>query len=80
MFIIIKYFVSGGRRRKLRNVAVMAVCWSLWLERNGRRFNDVVGDEDGIWEMIKYWIAIWIFNSKEFKDLSLSVLCQDRSL
>lgn len=37
-------------------------------------FEDEEGDYDDLWERIKYLVALCIFNTKDFKDFSFSVL------
>ena len=66
-------------RRKLWDVAVKAICWSLWLERNNRIFEDVTRELDFIWDRVKYWVALWVYDSKDFKELSFFDLCRDWS-
>ena len=39
---------SGSWRKKLWNVAVIALCWSLWLERNIRTFENVEGTVESV--------------------------------
>ena len=46
-----------SRRKKLWNVDVLAICWSLWLEMNNKIFEDIKGERYFIWDKIKYWIA-----------------------
>ena len=41
-----------SRRKKLWNVAVLAICWSLWLVGNNRIFEDIRGEIDSIWEKV----------------------------
>ena len=55
------------KSRSLWNVIVMATCWSIWLERNKRIFEDSIDNVDCLWDKIKYWVAIWLFDVKDFK-------------
>lgn len=57
---------SGGRRKKLWNVAFMAICWSLWLEKNNRVFEDTNEGVDFIWDRVKHWVALWVYDTKDF--------------
>lgn len=58
-------------------MAILAVCWALWLERNSRVFEDTFEGVDFIWDMVKFWIAIWAYDSKHFKTFPFSVLYSD---
>ena len=58
----------------------MAICWSLWLERNSRIFEDKESSLEFIWERVKFWVALWVFETKEFKDFLFSDLIRDWSL
>ena len=51
-------------RKKLWNVAVIALCWSLWLERNNRICDNIVGTFASVWERVKFWVALWVFNTR----------------
>ena len=46
----------GGRKKKLWNVAIMATCWTVWLEWNSRIFEDIEGNLESLWERVKYWV------------------------
>ena len=60
------------KSRSLWNVVVMATCWSIWLERSKRIFEDSIDNVDCLWDKIKYWVAIWLFDVKGFKDALFS--------
>ena len=45
----------NSRRKKLWDVAVFAICWSLWLERNSRIFENIREEIDSIWDKVKYF-------------------------
>ena len=83
----IGFGLSGkGRRKKLWNSAIVAVCWSLWLERNKRMF-EPCRNIRSLWIPTQvtlgydnFWFALWIFNTKDFKDLLFTDLMRDRSL
>ena len=59
---------SGKRRKQLWNAAVIALCWSIWLERNNRIFDNVEDFVESIWERVKFWVALCVFKTIEFKD------------
>ena len=54
-------------------MAVIAICWSLWLERNNRIFEDVSSESDFIWDRVKYWVALCLHDSRYFKELSFLI-------
>ncbi|PON86642.1 hypothetical protein TorRG33x02_175780 [Trema orientale] len=68
------------RRKKLWNVAVIAIFRSIWIERNKRIFDDAKEDLNSIWEKVKYLVALWVYDTRFFKDLSFSDLCRDWSI
>lgn len=57
----------GKKGKVLWRMIVHAVCWSLWLERNRRIFEDKEECLDKIWSKLKFAIAWWIFNHKMFR-------------
>ena len=60
---------SGKRRKKLWNTAVIALCWSILLERNIEIFDSVEGSAEAIWERIKFWVVQSVSKTKELKDV-----------
>ena len=50
----------------------MATCWSIWFERNKRIFEDIIDNVDCLWDKIKFWVAICLFDVKDFKDVLFS--------
>lgn len=69
-------FGFGRRRKKFWNWAFLAIFWSLW-ERNKRIFDNEKGDCDFLQDKMKYWMALWVYNTKELKDLSFADLIRD---
>ena len=65
-------FPFSKKSRCLWNVVVMAACWSIWLERNNIIFQDSIDNVDCLQDKIKYWVVIWLFDVKEFKDVLFS--------
>lgn len=60
-------FGSSGycsRKNKLWNVAVFAIFWSLWLERNNRIFEDIKNNFETLWDKIKYRVYLTFLNPK----------------
>ena len=49
-------------------MVVLAICWSLRLEKNNRIFEDIRGEIDSIWDKVKYWVALWVYDTKDFKE------------
>lgn len=47
-------FGRSNSAERLWNPAALAVTWALWLERNDRIFDDLVGDVSEVWDRIKY--------------------------
>ncbi|PON52587.1 hypothetical protein PanWU01x14_208390 [Parasponia andersonii] len=68
------------RRKKLWNAAVIAIFWSIWIERNKRIFDDAKEDLNSIWEKVKYLVALWVYDTRFFKDFSFSDHCRDWSI
>ena len=65
---------NGSLRKKLWNVAVIGLCWTLWLESNNRIFDNIEGTIDSVWERVKFGVALWVFNTNEFNGLLFSSL------
>ena len=59
------------------NAVVLATCWALWLEQNNRISESIDRDSEFLWEQVKFWPAIWTFDTKDFKGSPLSELCRD---
>ena len=41
----------------------------MWLGRNKRIFEDSIDSVDCLYDKIKYWVAISLFDVKDFKDV-----------
>ena len=43
--------------------------WGLWLERNNHTFGGGYESSiEDIWDKIRFWVAFWLSDVKEFKD------------
>ena len=67
--VVTRLWGSGKRRKKLWITAVIALCWSIWLERIIEIFDSVEGSVEAIWERIRFWVALSVFKAIEFKDV-----------
>ena len=54
------------------NAAVFAILWAIWLECNIIIFKDK-------WDSIKFWVATWLHDAKDFDSFYFSVLTRDWS-
>lgn len=55
-----------------------AVFWVIWMERNGRIFDDFPGwCVDKIWDRSRFWSAVWGLVTLEFRTCSLSASLLD---
>ena len=53
----------------------MATFWAIWLERNNCIFEDGIEESvAAVWDKIKVWVVIWLFDVKEFKGCFFSNL------
>ena len=43
---------------RLWSAAVLAILWAVWLERNGRIFENIENKVEDLWEKIKFWVAL----------------------
>ncbi|EXC27870.1 hypothetical protein L484_009192 [Morus notabilis] len=68
---------ENNTRSVLWKVAMMAIWWRIWLERNRRIFERREEDSIITWDRIKLNIALWIHSNKEFCDLLYSDLVRD---
>ena len=50
---------------------VWAILWGIWKERNFRTFNDEFDSIFVLWDKIRYWVAIWVKSSKDFRHIPL---------
>lgn len=71
--------VDLGHYRKVRgkkhwNSACMAVCWTIWLERNRRIFKPVQEDVDYLWES-EVLVAPWIDDTKKNSNVYCLWIC-----
>lgn len=58
---------SNGRGNKIQNSACLAVCSSLWLERNRRIFEDKQARRHQVFgDNIKYWVALRVVDVNDF--------------
>lgn len=63
----------GGRREKSCGIAVLAVIWVIWLERNMWTFEEHRELEvDDLWDKIVFWSSFWVSISVAFKGVNLS--------
>ena len=49
----------------------------LWMEQNSKAFEDTEGTLESLWDRIKYWVTLWIFDTKDFRSLLFSDLVED---
>lgn len=45
----------------LWRAAILAVFWGIWLERNNIIFYDKGEEESVLWDKIKYWVSLWVY-------------------
>ena len=63
------------RGRVLWMVAVLAILWVLWLERNRRIFAGGGNSLDSVWERVRFWgFPLGYMMLKDFKNFSFSAL------
>lgn len=55
---------SSLRGRILWKVAILAVFWGIWLERNGRLFKERMEGSSVLWDKIKLWFCTWVSRDK----------------
>lgn len=55
----------------LWKVVVLSLCWSIWLERNGRIFEDKETHWNEVWELAVFIFTFWTSQTKEFKKKSI---------
>ena len=68
------------RGKVLWRVIVQALCWSLWLERNKRVFEDCHESLEDVWDRVKFRVAWWVSIHKDFKTFPMSDIVRDWSL
>ena len=61
----------------LWKVASIAIFWAIWLERNKRIFEEQEDNLESTWNRIRLWVAIWLYNYKDFKGIPFSLLVRD---
>ena len=61
------------------SVIVQAMCWTLWLERNRRIFEDIEESLEDVWDRFKFRAAWWVSKHKEFKAFFVSDIVRDWS-
>ena len=66
-------FGSNKMARALWNSMILALMWSIWMERNARIFNDKEMLQD-IFEKAKYLASLWASMDKSFKGFPLSLI------
>lgn len=66
-----------NKGRILWTVVVHCICWSVWLERKRRIFEDIEESIDECWDKIKIRTFTWTWKSLEFRNLSISDMLRD---
>ena len=72
--IVFDIVSNNGRRGKLWNVVSLAILWMLWLERHNRISEDQERNFDSLWDRVKSWVALWLFEVIYFKGIIFSYL------
>ncbi|PON60513.1 hypothetical protein TorRG33x02_284770, partial [Trema orientale] len=70
-------FHVNKRAKILWEVAVPAGFGAIWLERNKRIFEGSKECSDLLWDRVRYWVAIWLHDVKDFNNLPFSVVVRD---
>ena len=60
-FVIVKWSFKGKRsmKRRMWRLALLAIGWQIWLERNKRIFEDKSRSVDDLWGVIKFHMGLW---------------------
>ena len=70
-------FFLNKKGKVLWKVTSTAIFWAIWLERNNRIFKEKEDFLEPIWDRIRLWVAIWLYNCKDFKGVPFSLLLRD---
>ena len=75
-FLLMEVLLQGeGRnRRGLWRCILLAVFWTIWMERNNRIFEGKEESKELIWEKVKYLASLWASGLETFKWLSVSYI------
>ncbi|PON57235.1 Coatomer beta subunit [Trema orientale] len=68
------------RGRILWKVAILAGLWGIWLESNRRIFEGEIDCLEALWDRIRFWVATWLYDVKDFSSFSFSVMVREWSL
>ena len=67
-------FGSNKMARALWKSMVVALMWSIWMERNARVFTDKQMQPQDIFEKAKYLASLWASTDKSFKGFPLTLI------
>ena len=70
-------FFLNKKGKVLWKVASIAIFWAICLERNNRIFEKKEENLESIWDRIRLWVAICLYNCKDFKGIHFSLLVRD---
>lgn len=58
----------------------MAICWSIWIERNNGIFKGIEREAESLWDTLKYWVIFWLFDIRDFKEILFTDLIRNQNL
>ena len=67
-------FGSNKMARALWNSMIVALIWSIWMERNDRIFSDKESHPQDLFERAKYLASVWASTDKSFRGFPLSLI------